>query len=164
MTDLEQIFELQEELQRILGAHPEDIVDPEEKTQWIAIMALAAEDELHEMLGEIGWKPWATSRHINVDAVKSELVDTFQFFMNLCFAIGLTPAELMELHAKKVEKNVDRHYGGYDGVSTKCPICKRAIDDDAVSCELSVEGTSMGYCAQKAADTGEGLYSKENLQ
>lgn len=154
---LDETFDLQAGLQYALDSHPEHMVDPEEKIQFIKDMVLAAEDELHEVLGEIGWKPWATSRHIHVDAVKSELVDTFQFFMNLCFAVGMTAEELMTLHAKKVSTNYERLQTGYDGVSTKCPLCKRAYDDDAVRCLPAVpeeirsnplyQGRELGWCS-----------------
>lgn len=157
MHGLAQTFALQAGLQHALDAHPENLVDPEEKIQFIKDMVLAAEDELHEVLGEIGWKPWATSRHINVDAVKSELVDTFQFFMNLCLAVGMTAEELMRLHAKKINTNYERLQAGYDGVSTKCPLCKRAYDDDAVRCLPPVpeeitsaegyEGRELAWCS-----------------
>lgn len=147
MPNLHTIFESQALFQRHIKSHPESMEDPEELIQYIKDMVLAAEDELHEMLGEIGWKPWATSRHINRDAVKSELVDTFQFFMNLCFAVGMSADELQFLHTQKLKKNYARANDGYDGVSTKCPVCKRAYDDAFVNCFAETEDMK-GYCAQ----------------
>jgi len=133
-VNLDDTFRAQADFQRALDAHPETMDDPEELIQHTKDMVLATQNELHEFLGEIGWKPWATSRHINVEAAKSELIDTFQFFMNLCFIVGMSAEELMFLHAEKLKKNYQRIEDKYDGVSTKCPICKRAYDDTYVDC------------------------------
>jgi dimeric dUTPase (all-alpha-NTP-PPase superfamily) len=136
MSDrLEEMFELQNRLQT--QAYGTDIatLSDFEAIDFIKDMHIALTDELHEMLGEVGWKPWATSKHINSEAAKGELVDAWHFFMNLCIVVGLTPDELYSRYKKKREKNIKRQEEGYDGVSTKCPKCKRALDDDAVHCD-----------------------------
>jgi hypothetical protein len=109
-------------------------LDPEERAEFIRWNVLALENELHEALGETGWKPWATSRHLNRDAFKGELVDAFHFFMNLMALGEITADELLEDYQVKRQKNAKRQEDGYDGVSTKCPSCKRALDDVAVTC------------------------------
>ena len=161
--NLHNAFERQADLQRALNNHPEDKVDPEELIQFIKDMVYALEDELHELTAEIGWKPWATSRHVNREGVKSELVDAFQFFMNLCFSVGLSADELLIRHSNKLEVNYKRIQDGYDGVSTKCRWCGRALDDKYVSCELSSMGLNLGYCTEKAA-TGDGFFTAEDLE
>lgn len=113
---------------------PLDQFDDLRKVEFIKNNVLAALDELHEALAEVGWKPWASSRHINRDAVKGELVDVLHFYINLLGVIGVTPDELFEDYFKKAAKNKKRQEDGYDGVSTKCPGCHRALDDDAVTC------------------------------
>jgi dimeric dUTPase (all-alpha-NTP-PPase superfamily) len=128
MSDrLEEMFELQNRLQT--QAYGTDIatLSDFEAIDFIKDMHIALTDELHEMLGEVGWKPWATSKHINSEAAKGELVDAWHFFMNLCIVVGLTPDELYSRYKKKREKNIKRQEEGYDGVSTKCPKCKRAL-------------------------------------
>lgn len=104
------------------------------KVEFLKDNILASLDELHEALGEIGWKPWASSRHINRDAVKGEMVDVLHFFINILGAIEVSPQELIDAYFLKAAKNKKRQEEGYDGVSTKCPSCKRALDDDAVQC------------------------------
>lgn len=139
---LGEMFELQGNLQReTYGAHPSDIRETvfdgtqfPERVKFIKDMHIAIGDELSEFLGEIGWKPWATSRHINFEAARGELVDAFHFFMNLCMAVDMTPDMLYERYKAKRLKNIKRQEEGYDGVSTKCPHCKRALDDEAVNC------------------------------
>lgn len=114
---------------------------PEQRMQYIRENTLALIDELMEALNETGWKPWASSNHLDTEAWKSELVDAWHFFMNLMALGGMTMEDLEEGYYKKRAKNEQRQREGYDGVTTKCPICKRAYDDDAVHC-------GPGYCAK----------------
>lgn len=106
----------------------------------------ALTDEAHELLGEIGWKPWAKSRHINLEAARGEFIDMLHFMGNIALVLGLDNSqEIMERYHAKHEKNKKRQEEGYDGVSTKCPLCHRAIDDEAVECFLP-EGNIVGWC------------------
>lgn len=103
-------------------------------------------DELHELLGEVGWKPWAKSRHINLEAARGELIDALHFIGNLALVLGMDDAaEIMERYHKKHEKNAKRQEEGYDGVSTKCKGCGRALDDDAVQCRVDL-GRNRFFC------------------
>lgn len=143
---LYEMFELQGNLQReSYGRHPSDIEEePDDvdanpiqypnRVQFIKDMRLAIDDELAEFMGEIGWKPWATSRHINFEAAQGELVDAFHFFMNLCMAVDMTPEMLFEKYKAKRLKNIKRQEQGYDGIAGKCPGCHRALDDESVEC------------------------------
>lgn len=118
----------------------------EERMQAIRDNVLACTDELHEALAETGWKLWATSNHLNREAFHAELVDAFHFFMNLMLHSGMSANDLYEGYLAKHAKNHKRQDDGYDGVSTKCPGCKRAYDDDAVKCFPGGEPDSlMGY-------------------
>ena len=133
---LAEAFDLQHELQiRSFGSDPAEL-QGEERIEFFKNMKLALQDELHEALQEMGWKPWATSKHFNTEAVQGELVDAFHFFMNLCIVAEMTPNMLFDKYLAKRTKNQKRQEEGYDGVSTKCPGCKRALDDDAVDCSL----------------------------
>lgn len=150
---LAEMFALQEQLQVEAysnGLSPRHFSD-EGRIEFIKTNVLAATDELHEALGEVGWKPWATSRHINTDALRAELVDTWHFFMNLCIVAGMTPEDLYEGYLKKRKKNIQRQEEGYDGVTLKCPGCKRALDDDAVTCCVDTVGVGWMniYCFVK---------------
>lgn len=164
-------FGKQADFQRHINAHPENIEDPQELIDYIVYMKTALEAELQEMLDEIGWKPWATSRHINREGVKSELVDTFQFFMNLCFAVGMDANELLLRHTEKLLKNYKRADEGYDGVSTKCGWCGRALDDSHVLCMTANQAPGplpaanvLGYCEPKATTSITGWFTQEDLE
>lgn len=114
----------------------------EERMEAFRINALALMAELVEALDETGWKPWAASNHLNVEAFHGELVDMFHFFMNLMLHSGMTAKQLFDGYMKKVEVNTIRQLEGYDGVSTKCPGCRRAYDDDAVKCKPLIPGST----------------------
>ena len=105
--------------------------------------------ELVELESETGWKPWAKSRHINLEAARGELVDVMHFVANLALVLGMDEAaDIMQRYHRKHAKNAKRQEEGYDGVSTKCPKCSRALDDDAVHCIVAEDRTS-GYCSKK---------------
>jgi len=136
--------------QRMLldNVHPSDMPD-DAKMAYIREMSLALSNELHEALGETGWKTWATSNHINVDAFKGELVDAWIFLMNLMLVVDMSPAELVAMTNAKQLKNIKRQVDGYDGVTTKCPACKRAYDDDGVKCtpkHAGPDGAGAAWC------------------
>lgn len=141
MSDpLKLMFETQRDLQaKAYGRDPGEITEPEERIQFIKDMHLALSDEMHEFLGEAGWKPWAKSRHINEDLAKGELVDAFHFFMNLCMAVHLEPEELFTLYMEKQNRNRQRQAEGYDGVTGKCESCGRALDDIAHKQGITVD-------------------------
>jgi dimeric dUTPase (all-alpha-NTP-PPase superfamily) len=170
---LEKMLEMQRELQvKHYGAAP-DTLEGKERIQFVKDMHIALTDELHEALAEVSWKPWAKAEYFNEAAYKGELVDAFHFFMNLMMAGHITAEDLFEGYVKKNALNAKRQIEGYDGVSTKCPGCGRALDDEAVKCtksQCSVQirdylkeprpGTSIGYMSIDEAFTiedGDGL-------
>jgi dimeric dUTPase (all-alpha-NTP-PPase superfamily) len=135
---LKHMMALQKQMQvKHYGADPGSL-EGEERIQFIKDMKLALEAELQEALDEVGWKPWATSRHVNEEAFKGELVDAWHFFMNLCLVANMGPQELYDRYLAKRQKNIARQVAGYDGVTGKCPQCKRALDDEAVTCTEEV--------------------------
>lgn len=131
---LEVIFARQAELQaRSFGVDLASLSD-EDRSRFIRDMTLACTDELHEALAEVGWKPWASSRHVNRDAFVGELIDALHFLVNLFLAVGASADEVTERYMAKADVNRKRQEDGYDGVNGKCTTCKRAFDDPAGSC------------------------------
>lgn len=131
---LQKALDAQLELQKnSFGADPSNL-DDQGKMDWIRWNVLALEDELHEALAETGWKPWAKSQHINRDAYVSELVDSFHFLMNLMLVVDCSAEEFLAKYFEKRGINAARQAAGYDGIAGKCPDCKRALDDTAVTC------------------------------
>lgn len=151
---LTQMFQKQHELlAQSYGVIPQRM-SRDERIQCVKDMVLAATDELHEALGETNWKPWSSgTRAINVDAYVGELVDVWHFLMNLMLTAGFEPTEaadrLYEGYLTKRGINERRQLDGYDGTSTKCVHCKRALDDPAVTCWRRGD---QAYCAEVGAD------------
>lgn len=136
--ELQDAINAQYELQKnSFGADPKSL-DINDSLEWIRWNVLALEDELHELLAETGWKPWAKSKHINRDAYVSELVDAFHFLMNLMIVVDCDADEFLAKYAEKRGLNAQRQAEGYDGVSGKCVKCKRALDDTAVLCTVDL--------------------------
>jgi hypothetical protein len=148
MDRFEELFRLQHDLQVESFGYNFQRMLPADRILYIKEMYIGAGRELGEALDETGWKSWATSRHINRDAYVGELVDVLHFWINMLLVLGDDPEELArEVFARYGVKkyiNAARQADGYDGVSTKCPQCHRALDDPAVTC-------STRYCG--AGDT-----------
>lgn len=142
------LYVLQRDFQaRLLGDLPADLGGTE-RMAYVREQAYALCDEVHEATAETGWKSWAASNHINRDAYMGELADVFIFLMNLMLVGDITPTDLMMVARRKIAKNNKRQDDGYDGVTTKCPRCKRAYDDDAVDCRRTPDGAeAYGWCA-----------------
>lgn len=116
------------------------------------VTALTA--ELGEFAQEVGWKPWASPRGwVNRDAAVKELIDVGHFLANLACALGVTDEEWERLYRAKQQVNRQRQVDGYDGVSTKCASCKRALDDVGVT---KVERTS-GFATFMCNGCGESV-------
>lgn len=143
MKTLQEFLELQHELQ-VEGFGKDPMAyETEDAIQFIHWNVTALVDELHEMLAEIGWKPWASSRHINGGPAMKEMVDAWHFFMNILMA--LAPAYGIEndlgdlaetfegLYLAKRNVNAQRQHEGYDGVSSKCTICRRELSEAHVA-------------------------------
>jgi hypothetical protein len=116
------------------GRHPA-LLDPEERAEYVRNNVLSCADELHEALNEVGWKPWATSRHMHRDQYLNELADAQLFLDNLVLGalregddIDALEAEFAGMVAAKVDRHRRRVEGGYDGVSSKCA-CGREVED-----------------------------------
>lgn len=134
MSALQMILNRQRELQKKHYGVDITTFSDEERVQYIRDMSLALTDELHEALNEVGWKPWATSRHLNRQAYLGELIDVLHFWCNLVLIANTSEQELVDMYFAKANKNAKRQMEGYDGVSGKCTTCGRAFDDVAVLC------------------------------
>lgn len=129
----------QEEFQaRLLNGDLPSELQGTERMAYIREQALALLDEVHEALAETGWKSWATSNHVNREAYLGELADVYIFLMNLMLVGDIRAHELARVVMEKQAKNHKRQDNGYDGVTTKCVVCKRALDDTAVTCTAEV--------------------------
>lgn len=142
---LEAMLAAQADVQKTLGNDIPNMPDVD-RMRYMTEMAWSACDEIHEAMGEVGWKSWATSNHINREEFMGEMTDAWLFFMNLMMAGGMTAEDLIERTSKKQDNTLMRFATGYDGRSTKCPRCKRAYDNEGVKCKPGAVG-ELGQCA-----------------
>jgi hypothetical protein len=126
----------QEELQRVTFGFKFDEMTDEQRMEYVRWNMLALTDELHEAMQETGWKPWATSNHLNVEPYLGELVDALHFFLNLLLVTGVRPEELAqkftEVYLAKWQRNVERQAEGYTGIKEKCPQCARDLSETSL--------------------------------
>lgn len=106
--------------------------------------------ELAEFMQEVGWKDWASPRGwVNRTRAVGELVDVGHFLANLLCALDVTDQEWEDAYRAKQEVNRRRQRDGYDGVSGKCPVCRRSYDDADVSCTPETD-VDPPYCSHIA--------------
>ena len=129
MDRLAEMLEMQRQLQLRINGYDIRYQGPETRIDNITMNVLAAKMELSELLNEVGWKPWATSRHVNQEAAQRELIDVWHFLMNLMLHLNMTADDLYEGYHRKNAVNHERQATGYDGISGKCPQCRRDLAD-----------------------------------
>lgn len=132
MDMLKLAMNLQRELQT--KTYGKDIMDlpVDERIVEFRTHLLALEDELHEALAEMSWKPWAKAEvHEEMERV-NELTLHFLFVKVLCLIAGMDADELFARYCAKRDVNIKRQEDGYDGVSTKDPVTKKALDEPTV--------------------------------
>lgn len=134
---LEHIMHLQAEYQQFMyGSLPKDL-PLNEKIEAFRTMFIALVCEAVEVMDEVGWKPWATSRFINEEKARGEVVDELHFVMNKALLLGMTPDSLYEKYVEKNERNRKRQREGYTGVDEKCIVCGRDVTDVKVATGLA---------------------------
>lgn len=107
-----------------------DEMDPETRADSMLMNLFAMVDEISEMGGECGWKPWAQPRGwINREAVIKEAVDLLHFAGNMLTHAQCTGQELTAAYKAKQMKNLQRQIDGYDGRKGKCATCHRELED-----------------------------------
>lgn len=152
MTDmLEQIFVMQAKLQRKirgkLGQVPIANQTTEERVEGIKMNVFALEHELHELIDETSWKEWAeVEPFINRDLAVKEAIDALHFLVNIFLHLDVSPTELVERFTTKNAVNHARQDSGYDAVSTKCPSCRRALEDVVIHEIHGPGGVSLYQC------------------
>lgn len=155
---LESTRQLQEEF---FGAvYP---MNGEALANYVVMNHSALVSEASELLAEFGWKAWAQPRGwVNRANALKEAVDVAHFLGNILSAIGVTDQEWEDAYRKKQEVNRQRQRDGYDGLSGKCPKCKRSYDDD-IACtpaEIVTEVTASGnFCVELEAAPARCAYA-----
>lgn len=157
-TTLTDMFKRQHQLQVDSFSINPCALDGEDVVTFIRWNVLALENELHEALDEVNWKPWAKSpREIrDVEAFRKELVDAFHFLMNLVLTTGSTPEDAVDAfmcqYFEKADVNAQRQADGYTGLD-KCPNCHRDFNEVNIIRETngSCVCAGCGHCWRATA-------------
>lgn len=87
--------------------------NPESVSRYIREVALCLEDELHEALEHVHWKPWKTSRGFkDLSKYREELADVLHFVLDLYLAAGMDGKDIYQDYLAKHEENVRRRSSG----------------------------------------------------
>ena len=105
VNKLEKIFAIQTALQKKMNAVF--------NIDYYKTMQLALENELHEALRELPWKPWKKNQQPNIENCKNELIDALHFYINLCLYCGMTSNELFKKYCEKNKINFERQNNNY---------------------------------------------------
>ena len=112
MDKLDNIFELQDELNRRIGVDMSSMND-EDRTKWILNYVRAMQQELAELTDSVPWKWWAKYQEFDKQNAKVEIVDLFHFLISLAQVMGMTADDVHEAYLKKNKVNHDRQESGY---------------------------------------------------
>lgn len=83
--------------------------NPESVSQYIREVVLCLEDELHEALEHVHWKPWKTSRGFkDLSKYREELADVLHFVLDLYIAAGMNGKDIYQDYLAKHRENVQR--------------------------------------------------------
>ena len=100
MDKLENIFELQEQLNKRIGVDMTDLSD-EDRTKWILNYVRAMQQELAELTDSVPWKWWAKYQDFDKQNAKVEIVDLFHFLISLAQVMGMDANDIHEAYLKK---------------------------------------------------------------
>lgn len=168
MMDLIGFLNMQRQLQiNMKIANPTQGGDPfemddEELARFITWNHSALIVELGEAMQEVGWKPWASARYVNHPEAMQEMVDAWHFFLNMLLGMAAyhrlstweMGVQFTRYYEEKNAKNLQRQVEGYDGLSSKCPQCKR---------ELSESGCTEQYCQERGMNMPQPGHDQEKV-
>ena len=112
MDKLEEIFRLQDELNRRIGVNLPPVTD-EEKTKWVLNYTRALQQETAELIDSVPWKWWARYQKLDEQNARVEVVDLFHFLVSLAQTLGMTPDDVYQAYLKKNQVNHERQASGY---------------------------------------------------
>lgn len=112
MDKLEEIFSLQDELNKRIGVNTDNMSE-EEQTKWVLNYTRAMQQELAELIDSVPWKWWAKYQEFDKQNAKVEVVDLFHFLISLGQVLGMTADDVHQAYIKKNEVNHQRQDTGY---------------------------------------------------
>lgn len=112
MDKLEEIFQLQEGLNKRIGVDTTSLT-PEEKIQWVLNYTRAMQQETAELIDSVPWKWWAKYQEFDEQNARVEVVDLFHFLISTAQVLGMTADDVYAAYTKKNKVNHARQDSGY---------------------------------------------------
>jgi dimeric dUTPase (all-alpha-NTP-PPase superfamily) len=112
MDKLEEIFEMQEALNKRIGIDTGSLSE-EEKAKWVLNYTRAMQQEIAELIDSVPWKWWAKYQAFDEQNARVEVVDLFHFLISIAQVLGMSPQDVYEAYTKKNKVNHERQDSGY---------------------------------------------------
>lgn len=112
MDKLDNIFEMQEKLNRRIGINLDDLGD-DEKIKWILNYSRALQQEVSELIDSVPWKWWAKYQKFDKQNAMVEVVDIVHFLVSIAQALGMSADDIFDAYCKKNAINHERQDSGY---------------------------------------------------
>lgn len=109
---LEEIFRLQDELNRRIGVDLSSLTE-EEKAKWVLNYTRAMSQEMAELIDSVPWKWWAKYQKFDEQNARVEVIDLFHFLISLAQTLGMTSDDVFNAYLKKNAVNHQRQETGY---------------------------------------------------
>ena len=109
---LEQIFHLQEQLNKRIGVDTANMTD-DQRQQWVLNYCRALTQEVAELTDSVPWKWWAKYQKFDKQNARVEVIDLLHFLISIAQVLEMTPADIYEAYAKKHQVNLSRQDKGY---------------------------------------------------
>ena len=109
---LEEIFRLQDELNRRIGVDLSTLSE-EEKAKWVLNYTRAMNQEIAELIDSVPWKWWAKYQKFDEQNARVEVIDLFHFLISLAQTLGMTSDDVFNAYLKKNAVNHQRQETGY---------------------------------------------------
>lgn len=109
---LEEIFRMQDELNRRIGVDTSNMSE-EEQTKWVLNYTRAMQQEIAELIDSVPWKWWAKYQAFDQQNARVEVVDLFHFLVSIAQVLGMSAEDVYQAYLKKNKVNHNRQDSGY---------------------------------------------------
>ena len=113
MDKLNELFQMQDSLNKRIGVDSSKITNEEDRTKWTLNYCRAMTQELAELTDSVPWKWWAKYQKFDLQNARVEVVDLFHFVISVAQVLGMDADEVYKIYLKKNEVNLQRQDSGY---------------------------------------------------
>jgi dimeric dUTPase (all-alpha-NTP-PPase superfamily) len=112
LDKLEEIFRLQEALNRRIGVDTHNMTDAQ-RQEWVLNYCRAMTQEVAELTDSVPWKWWAKYQKFDKQNARVEVIDLLHFLISIAQVLGMTPDDFYDGYTKKHKVNLARQDSGY---------------------------------------------------